>query len=372
MAIKALRDDFEHALHADVGQAYSLPARFYLDAEVFEREKEAIFYRHWHYVGHLSQLENAGDYVTAQIAEEPVFVMRGEDARLRGFNSRGCGMRDSTLAAAAVTRPRAARDMVVPGRIENGGLRSCPRRRNGVALPAAERHAVDDVVAVEPAMLERRGDLARGGRQHRVGEPLVHVRGQVLERLPGLGEDLRHPDAEPLHGVAAEVGLGPAQCNHRRGKRVEHGVAEMRGSALQSPDRVRQRRRPVNQADRHAGDEQGEQRHPDPLPSGSPQSRPSGDDAHADRNRQVMVQYHQGLRIHRARRRLGRRLRPHLRRRADGPWDAPRRTARVLRTSTRAERQVLGRRPLGCRLIPPRETLRAPRRFSTFGTRSLA
>ena len=85
MTIKALRDDFEHALHADVVRAYSLPARFYLDAEVLEREKEAIFYRHWHYVGHLSQLENAGDYVTAQIAEEPVFVMRSEDAQLRGF-----------------------------------------------------------------------------------------------------------------------------------------------------------------------------------------------------------------------------------------------------------------------------------------------
>ena len=39
MTIKALRDDFEHALHADVRRAYSLPARFYLDAAVFEREK---------------------------------------------------------------------------------------------------------------------------------------------------------------------------------------------------------------------------------------------------------------------------------------------------------------------------------------------
>ena len=85
MALDLLRDDFEHALHTDPARAHTLPARFYLDPEVFEREKEAIFYRHWHYVGHLSQLERAGDYVTTRIADEPVFVMRSEDGALRGF-----------------------------------------------------------------------------------------------------------------------------------------------------------------------------------------------------------------------------------------------------------------------------------------------
>ena len=85
MALDLLRDDFEHALHTDPARAHTLPASFYLDPEVFEREKEAIFYRHWHYIGHLSQLERAGDYVTTRIADEPVFVMRGEDGALRGF-----------------------------------------------------------------------------------------------------------------------------------------------------------------------------------------------------------------------------------------------------------------------------------------------
>ena len=85
MTLDLLRDDFEHALHTDPAHAHTLPARFYLDPEVFEREKEAIFYRHWHYVGHLSQLERAGDYLTARIADESIFVMRGEDGALRGF-----------------------------------------------------------------------------------------------------------------------------------------------------------------------------------------------------------------------------------------------------------------------------------------------
>ena len=85
MTLDLLRDDFEHALHTDPARAHTLPARFYLDPEVFEREKEAIFYRHWHYVGHLSQLERAGDYLTKRIADESIFVMRGEDGALRGF-----------------------------------------------------------------------------------------------------------------------------------------------------------------------------------------------------------------------------------------------------------------------------------------------
>ena len=79
------RRDFEHPLDADPARAFTLPARYYLDPEVFEREKEAIFYRHWHYAGHLSQLEKAGDYVSLRIADEPLFVMRGDDGTLRGF-----------------------------------------------------------------------------------------------------------------------------------------------------------------------------------------------------------------------------------------------------------------------------------------------
>ena len=85
MTLDLLRDQFEHALDADPARAHTLPASFYLDPEIFEREKESIFYRHWHYVGHLSQLEKAGGYLTARIADEPVFVMRGEDGALRGF-----------------------------------------------------------------------------------------------------------------------------------------------------------------------------------------------------------------------------------------------------------------------------------------------
>ncbi len=66
-------------------RSYTLPARFYTDPAVFEREKEAIFYRTWHYVGHVAHFETPGDYVTLRIADQGIFVIRGKDGELRGF-----------------------------------------------------------------------------------------------------------------------------------------------------------------------------------------------------------------------------------------------------------------------------------------------
>ena len=66
-------------------RGYTLPSRYYLDADVFEREKETIFYRNWHYVCHASEVGDRGDYVTTRVADEQLFVIRGEDGELRGF-----------------------------------------------------------------------------------------------------------------------------------------------------------------------------------------------------------------------------------------------------------------------------------------------
>jgi len=84
-----------HALHVveprranldpDPALSYTLPGWAYVDPEIFEREKEAIFYRHWHYAGAADELRNPGDYVTASILDQNVIVIRGKDGVLRGF-----------------------------------------------------------------------------------------------------------------------------------------------------------------------------------------------------------------------------------------------------------------------------------------------
>lgn len=77
--------EFDKPLSEDAGRSWTMPARYYTDPDIYRQEKEAIFSRTWHYIGHESHVRNPGDYLTLEIAGESVFAMRGEDGRLRGF-----------------------------------------------------------------------------------------------------------------------------------------------------------------------------------------------------------------------------------------------------------------------------------------------
>ncbi len=76
---------FPKPLTEDASRSYTLPARYYTDPEIFELEKERIFFRTWQYVGHKSQVAKPGDYMTATIVDQGVFVIRGRDGALRAF-----------------------------------------------------------------------------------------------------------------------------------------------------------------------------------------------------------------------------------------------------------------------------------------------
>ena len=82
---KVLRVDFDRDIGEKPDHGYTLPARYYLDPEVYAQEKAAIFYRTWHYIAHVSQLAEVGDYATLRIADEHLLVVRDRDGQLRGF-----------------------------------------------------------------------------------------------------------------------------------------------------------------------------------------------------------------------------------------------------------------------------------------------
>jgi len=65
----------------------SLPAWLYTDPRFFALEKEKIFRRSWHLVGHLNDAPEAGDYVTLDVLGERVVTVRGEDGALRSFHN---------------------------------------------------------------------------------------------------------------------------------------------------------------------------------------------------------------------------------------------------------------------------------------------
>jgi len=63
----------------------TLPARWYSDPGVFDRERWPIFGSSWIHVAYDFQLRNNGDYVTENLAGWPIFIRRGDDGQLRGF-----------------------------------------------------------------------------------------------------------------------------------------------------------------------------------------------------------------------------------------------------------------------------------------------
>ncbi|MBC6406265.1 MAG: aromatic ring-hydroxylating dioxygenase subunit alpha [Rhodospirillales bacterium] len=76
----------EHAaLTEEAALSPTLPGYLYHDPKIMEQEKWKIFYREWQLVGHESQLRDPGDYLTAQIVDQKIFLIRGRDGKLRAF-----------------------------------------------------------------------------------------------------------------------------------------------------------------------------------------------------------------------------------------------------------------------------------------------
>src|SRR2546429_5667882 len=63
----------------------TLPGRDYHAPEVFELEREKIFFREWFYAGRADHAPEPGDFLTVDVVGESVLVVRGKDTKLRGF-----------------------------------------------------------------------------------------------------------------------------------------------------------------------------------------------------------------------------------------------------------------------------------------------
>jgi len=63
----------------------SLEARYYTDPAVYEIEKKYLLASTWQFAGHISQVENPGDYFTFSVAGENLFCIRGKDQIIRAF-----------------------------------------------------------------------------------------------------------------------------------------------------------------------------------------------------------------------------------------------------------------------------------------------
>ncbi len=79
----------DNAVHRDL----------YISEEIFEIELAHLFPNSWVFVGHDSQVPEAGDYYTTEIGRVPVVMIRGEDDEVRVLQNR-CAHKGARVAGA--------------------------------------------------------------------------------------------------------------------------------------------------------------------------------------------------------------------------------------------------------------------------------
>jgi phenylpropionate dioxygenase-like ring-hydroxylating dioxygenase large terminal subunit len=71
--------DSPAALLAGFDRGETLPARWYTDPAIMEREIALIFRKSWNYIGPLAELAESGDYIAGEAGKVPIVVVRNDD-----------------------------------------------------------------------------------------------------------------------------------------------------------------------------------------------------------------------------------------------------------------------------------------------------
>ena len=107
----------------------TLPAWTYRTPEFLEAERREVFRKQWVMVGHVSELQEPGDYVSQTVAGEPIVAVRGKDGELRAF-SNVCRHRGARVADGSATAARRCAAPTTAGRTAStAGCWACPRSR---------------------------------------------------------------------------------------------------------------------------------------------------------------------------------------------------------------------------------------------------
>jgi len=83
VALRKRTDD--SSFDRDPEQSFTIPARYYQDTDILAQEKADIFYRNWWYAGHQSQLTESGCYLTVQVCDQNIIVIRDKSGELRAY-----------------------------------------------------------------------------------------------------------------------------------------------------------------------------------------------------------------------------------------------------------------------------------------------
>lgn len=77
-----------------------LSREFYISEADYRLELETLCYRDWLFVGHDCEIPPFGDYLTVQVGDYPVIVLRDRDNQIRAFHN-SCRHRGSRICPEA-------------------------------------------------------------------------------------------------------------------------------------------------------------------------------------------------------------------------------------------------------------------------------
>ena len=86
----------EHIEYLDEITCQALPMWTYASEELLELEYPEVFLKTWQFAGHISEVQNPGDYVVFDLWRDSAIIMRGKDGVLRAFQN-VCAHRASRL-----------------------------------------------------------------------------------------------------------------------------------------------------------------------------------------------------------------------------------------------------------------------------------
>ena len=107
----------------------TLAARYYIQPDILEQEKENVFFRTWQYACHASQLAEPGSFVTMEIFDQKLLLSKGHDDIIRAFYN-VCPHRGHTLVEGSGVKTRFTCPYHAWTFSLDGRLRGMPRGEN--------------------------------------------------------------------------------------------------------------------------------------------------------------------------------------------------------------------------------------------------
>jgi choline monooxygenase len=169
---------------APLEEAFTIPAEWYADPRMDELERRAVFGRTWQLMGRAEHVAEPGQYITAEVAGEPIVVVRGQDGVLRGFFN---VCRHHAAAVVTDTAGKAAQfrcpyhgwtystEGALKGMPEFDGVCNFDRAQNGLVPVAVETWEKFVFVNLDPA-----------------ARPLANFLGRLAARVAPLRLDTLH------------------------------------------------------------------------------------------------------------------------------------------------------------------------------------